>query len=212
MDSSIKGKYCVLMAQERKLYIFDTEDSKKPKEIINLSVSKCRPLHESLFPNGIVAGSYGFQIISYANLNQMNNLNNLGNSGIGSSSNLSDNVVGGIKSVQTHYFILESLKEKMEWLGTLRPLTRCCSSCSPNYEKQIQGPVPEASDYHSDQCRVYRTIKIGILEAQNLPISEVLRRTIDAYCTISLDDAKVFKSIVKYGNLNPFWGEEVLLE
>jgi len=55
-----RSRYLVLMGQQSLIYIFESEDSLKPQDIVNLKHAFIRPVHDSLYSK-----KFCFQIISF---------------------------------------------------------------------------------------------------------------------------------------------------
>jgi hypothetical protein len=97
-----KSRYFVLMSKHFRLYCFESEDSEKPKEIIDLNNVSIHLLDDSYFNL-----SNSFQIVVYNNIKEKTR-----------------------KKVFSYYFVAESSLDREEWFSHIRDVAYCCQTCN----------------------------------------------------------------------------------
>jgi len=97
-----KSRYFVLMSKHFRLYCFESEDSIKPKEIIDLNNASIHLLDDSYFNL-----SNSFQIIIYNNIKEKTR-----------------------KKAFVYYFVAESHADCQEWFSHIRDVAYCCQTCN----------------------------------------------------------------------------------
>ncbi|ORX55529.1 hypothetical protein BCR36DRAFT_188243, partial [Piromyces finnis] len=112
-----KTRYFVLMSKHFRLYCFESEDSVKPKEIIDLNDVSIHLLDDSYFnmPNS-------FQIVVYNNIMDKTR-----------------------RKAFAYYLVAETATDREEWFTRIRDIAYCCQRCNITkmilyeYNKNIKG-------------------------------------------------------------------------
>ncbi|KAJ3126302.1 Ras GTPase-activating protein 1 [Nowakowskiella sp. JEL0407] len=222
--SGWRRKFAVLHGYSihKLLYIFDTEESLKPREVIQLQNAQTHYLDDSYFNK-----SNCLQIISrppYAK------------------SNASLTTPISIQK-QVYNLSFESGEERDEWVMVLRYHSSCCRKCSSVFgsggnELNREGVTMRRSEgvrSHSSSgtspgsivdtptnmvrhdeteypalnfrnYRMIRSIKLHLIEAKDLELPSIYG-ALTPYCVCLLDDVKMARSSISSGE-KPFWGEE----
>jgi len=63
-----------------------------------------------------------------------------------------------------------------------------------------------------DDFKIIRSLKVEIVEGRQLPNSDLIRRSLDPYCVLSLNQIKQAKTVVKFNSDAPFFGETFYFE
>ena len=233
-DATWKGRYFVLMGDRSapmsssyqpssgRLYYFDSEDSLKPKGILDFSSSMIMAVHDSLFP--------GKQNVFVIVLSEQQ-ANTIGG----------DKVDAELIKVRTFYLSAESAEEKLNWISILKRYTLCCFPCtaktlaeplvlSLDKTEMVTSHFPNPHQRESSYRRI-RSVRISIQDGRDLNLldpmdssngsdqltgGELLKNLVHQrynyqtapYCVIAVKDAtRIAQTASKIAN-SPFWGEE----
>lgn len=181
-------RYCVLMGDEQLLYLFEKEDSVKPKAMLFMKTQTVHHVDDSLFgrPNCI-------QIVSADIATSRKN-----------------------EEEKIHYFACENDDEKRDWLRFLRlhdttkqPTRSTLPLRCPSFEPFLTRSSRALDD---QDVKIIRSLRIDLMEGRDLSSPDLIRRSSDPYVVISMNQIKFGKTVVKLNTLAPFWGETFIFE
>lgn len=94
------------------------------------------------------------------------------------------------------YLAAESDDDKKAWMGLIMQADR----------------TRAMSDAGEQSVRIIKSLKVDVVEGRDLPYSDVIRRSSDPFCYVSLGNIRVARTVTKLSALAPFWGESFLFE
>ncbi|KAJ3083733.1 Ras GTPase-activating protein 1 [Quaeritorhiza haematococci] len=207
------SKYFVLMAEDRSLYCFDSEDATKVRDVIALKDCSVYPLDDSYFgkPNCL-------QILV-----------NRERSDIAKKGQQRSD--GSPTQRQVYNLVAETAADREVWIQTLKQFVQCCPSRKPSTANSNAAYFAAiAASSLENGYRPIRSLRLWIMEAKDIPIPSaigsngrsalinpsavaatlvskpVLGGNLYPYCVVLFDDVKQARTGTKAGD-NPFWGE-----
>lgn len=218
-DDYWKPRYCVLMgdrtdpgdpsyqAGSGKLYVFESEDSLKPKNIVEVLSSVIHCVDDSLYPEK----KFMFQLDT--------TIAQTGHTSL-------------VVSSKNYVFCADSPEERQSWIDSLKRYSLCCLDCVC---KCLSLPVSLKLDIGEPFCsltpssnkelnfRHIKSLKLSVIEGRDLgqiiPIElsseqetafyNQLRqvKNFSSYCVVEINNFELARTTVKSG-YSPFWAEE----
>lgn len=191
VGSGWRSKFIVLM-RHGLFYVFDQEDSPKPKLVLELNACSVYFLHDSYFDH-----PFCIQIVMDST----------------KLSNYNPDTFIETQQKESFIFAAESEQDREIWTQFLRYFIKCCKRCEIMYGSIKNAPADVAMhgfNTINEQYREIRSIQVSICEAKAIPSLPNIK-TLNPYAVILFDDVKCARTGIKTGDC-PLWGEEFQFE